>query len=382
MFVAIFVVALALIILIHELGHFVTARMCGMKAEKFFIGFGPTLWSTQRGETEVGVKWLPLGGFVKIAGMSPYEEYDEADRDRTYFAQPGWQRAIVICAGSITHFVMAAALLFAALAFIGLPPEDEPARNEIARVVEGEPAEQAGLEPGDEIVAVDGEATPDFAALAAAIEPRRPGEQVRLTVERGDGTRQVTVTLGQHPERPDAGYLGFLPASPPREPLGAAEAAVSVVSGDRSLPRIATLSVTGIAEALSPQGLAEWFATFDEQQRSAQGPVSPVGAGQIVAALGDQGQIFGILLLLVQFNIIIGVLNMLPLPPLDGGHFAVVLVEGAVNTMRRARGVAGQYFVDPSRLTPLALLVILFFGTVFLSALYLDLVKPASQLVN
>jgi membrane-associated protease RseP (regulator of RpoE activity) len=84
----------------------------------------------------------------------------------------------------------------------------------------------------------------------------------------------------------------------------------------------------------------------------------------------------------VQFNIIIGVLNMLPLPPLDGGHFAVVLVEGAVNTMRRARGVAGQYFVDPSRLTPLALLVILFFGTVFLSALYLDLVKPASQLVN
>jgi len=381
MFVAIFVVALALIILIHELGHFVTARMCGMKAEKFFIGFGPTLWSTQRGETEVGVKWLPLGGFVKIAGMSPYEEYDEADRDRTYFAQPGWQRAIVISAGSITHFVMAAALLFAALAFIGLPPEDEPARNEIAQVVESSPAAEAGLEAGDEIVAVDGEPTGSFPALADQIEPRA-GERVQLTVRGDGGPRQVTVTLGQHPERPDAGYLGFLPASPPREPLGAAEAAVSLVSGDRSLPRIATLSVTGIAEALSPQGLAEWFATFDEQQRSAQGPVSPVGAGQIVAALGDQGQIFGILLLLVQFNIIIGVLNMLPLPPLDGGHFAVVLVEGAVNTMRRARGVAGQYFVDPSRLTPLALLVILFFGTVFLSALYLDLVKPASQLVN
>ncbi|PSO55871.1 MAG: peptidase M50, partial [Actinobacteria bacterium QS_5_72_10] len=172
MFVAIFVVALALIILIHELGHFVTARMCGMKAEKFFIGFGPTLWSTQRGETEVGVKWLPLGGFVKIAGMSPYEEYREADRDRTYFAQPGWQRAIVICAGSITHFVMAAALLFAALAFIGLPPDNEPARNEIAQVVESSPAAEAGLEAGDEIVAVDGEPTGSFPALAEQIEPR------------------------------------------------------------------------------------------------------------------------------------------------------------------------------------------------------------------
>lgn len=380
MYVAIFIIALALIILIHEFGHFATAKMFGMKAEKFFIGFGPTLWSTRRGETEYGVKWLPLGGFVKIAGMSPYEEYDEADRDRTYFSKPGWQRAIVICAGSFTHFIVAAVLLFAGLTLIGLPSSEQPATNEIAEVREESPAAQAGLQAGDEIVAVAGEPTRDFSALAQRIEPRA-GERVPITVVRDGQRQQLTVTLGQHPEEPGHGYLGFVPTTS-REPMGAGEAAVATVSGDVSLPRVTAVSVVGIARALSPQGLADWFGTFDDAQRSGEGPISPVGAGQIVAEWGNQGEIFNILLMLIQFSIVIGVLNMLPLPPLDGGHFAVVLIEGGVNSVRKARGVAGRYFVDPARLTPIALLVILFFGTIFLSALYLDVVRPASGLLN
>lgn len=381
MFVAIFVAAIALIILIHEFGHFVTARMFGMKAEKFFIGFGPTLWSTQRGETEYGVKWLPLGGFVKIVGMSPYEDFDEADRDRAYFSKPGWQRAIVICAGSITHFVIAALLLFVALAFLGLPPADEPALNAIRAVEPDTPADEAGLEAGDEIVAVDGEPTRDFPALADRIEPRA-GEQVELTVRRGQETREVAVTLAEHPNEPGQGFLGFQPQAPDPEPLGLAAGAAATVTGDLSLPRVTAVSIGGIADALSPQGLASWFASFDEDERAAEGPVSLVGAGQIVAELGNQGQIFGVLLMLVQLNIVLGTLNMLPLPPLDGGHFAVVIVEGGVNTLRRRRGRTEPYFVDPARLTPIALLVILFFGTIMLSALYLDLVQPASELVN
>lgn len=381
MFVAIFVAAIALIILIHEFGHFVTARMFGMKAEKFFVGFGPTLWSTQRGETEYGVKWLPLGGFVKIVGMSPYEEFDEADRDRAYFSKPGWQRAIVICAGSITHFLIATILLFAALAFLGLPPDDEPPLNSVQAVEPGSPADEAGLQTGDEIIAVNGEPTKNFPQLAERIEPRA-GERVELTIRRGEQTREITVTLGEHPEEPDRGFLGFRPQPPEPEPLGLADAAVATVSGELSLPRVTTVSIAGIAEALSPQGLADWFASFDEEERAAEGPVSLVGAGQIVAELGSEGEIFGVLLMLVQLNIVLGTLNMLPLPPLDGGHFAVVLVEGGVNTFRRWRGRTEPYFVDPARLTPIALLVILFFGTIMLSALYLDLVQPASELVN
>lgn len=389
MFVAIFVAAIALIILIHEFGHFVTARMFGMKAEKFFIGFGPTLWSTQRGETEYGVKWLPLGGFVKIVGMSPYEDFDEADRDRAYFSKPGWQRAIVICAGSITHFVIAALLLFVALATIGRPPapDELTATNEIREVQPGDPADEAGLEPGEEIVAIDGERTPDFEALVERISPR-PGETMVLTVRDGDETREVTVTLAQHPDDPDRGYLGFVPSGPPEEafepqPMGVGAAlAATVTDPFYSIQSVTGLSIGGIAEALSPQGLAEWFGSFDDEERDAQGVISLVGAGQIVSELGNQGQIFGILFMLVQLNIVLGTLNMLPLPPLDGGHFAVVLVEGGVNGVRRLRGRTETYFVDPARLTPIALLVILFFGTIMISALYLDLVQPASELVN
>lgn len=385
MFVTVFIVAIALIIMIHEFGHFVTAKTFGMKAERFFIGFGPTLWSTQRGETEYGVKALPLGGFVKIAGMSPYEDYDEDQRDRTYFSKPGWQRAIVIGAGSFTHFVIAAVLLFGALAFIGQPPgaADVAVTNEIESVESGSPADEVGLEPGEAIVAVDGEPTPDFDALRDAIAPR-PGEPVELTLEDADDTREVTVTLGEHPDDPEQGFLGFKPTPdiPEARPLGVGEAAAATVSGEWSLPYITVVSIQGIGEALSPQGLASWFATFDDEERAAEGPVSLVGAGQIVAELGEQGELFGVLLMLVQLNIVLGVLNMLPLPPLDGGHFAVILVEGAVNWLRRLRGRTEPFFVDPAKLTPIALLVILFFGTIMLSALYLDIVSPASQLIN
>lgn len=380
MFVALFIVALGLIILIHEFGHYVTARMFGMKAERFFIGFGPTLWSTYRGETEYGIKWLPLGGFVKIAGMSPYEDYDEADRDRTYFAKPPWQRAVVICAGSITHFLLAGLLLFGGLVLIGLP---ESASNEIRDVVPDSPAAETGLEPGDEIVAVDGESTEDFPALAEEIGPRA-GEEVELTIRRDGELRELAARLGEHPERPGQGYLGFQPEPPENpepQPLGIGEAAGVTVVGDVSLPRITVASVVGIAEALSPQGLASWFASFDEEERGEEGPISPVGVGQIVSELGEQGRLFGVLLMLVQLNIVLGTLNMLPLPPLDGGHFAVIIVEKAVNTVRGLRGRTEPFFVDPVRLTPIALLVILFFGSIMLAALYLDIVQPASQIV-
>jgi membrane-associated protease RseP (regulator of RpoE activity) len=318
---------------------------------------------------------------VKIAGMSPYEDYDEADRDRTYFAQPAWQRAVVICAGSITHFLLAGLLLFGGLAIIGLP---EQASNEIREVVPDSPAAEVGLEAGDEIVAVDGEPTEDFPALAEQLAPR-PGEEVELTIRRDGELRDVTTRLGEHPENPGQGYLGFQPeppANPEPQPLGVGEAAVTTVVGDLSLPRITVASVVGIAEALSPQGLADWFGSFDEEERGEEGPISPVGIGQIVSELGEQGHIFGILLMLVQLNIVLGTLNMLPLPPLDGGHFAVIIVEKAVNTVRTLRGRTEPFFVDPVRLTPIALLVILFFGTIMLAALYLDIIQPASQLVS
>src|SRR5262252_5779195 len=117
--ILIFIVALLGSVMLHELGHFLTAKKFGMRVTQFFIGFGKTLWSTFRGETEYGVKALPFGGFVKITGMTSLEEIDTADEPRSFRNQPGWQRIIVLAAGSFMHFVLAFVLLFAVAVFIG-----------------------------------------------------------------------------------------------------------------------------------------------------------------------------------------------------------------------------------------------------------------------
>src|SRR5580700_6607566 len=118
--VAIFVVALLASIMLHEWGHFATAKLFGMKVTQFFVGFGRTIWSRQRGETEYGVKAIPLGGFVKIVGMTTLEEVDPADEARSFRRQPGWQRAIVLAAGSFMHFALAFFLLIVLAIGIGL----------------------------------------------------------------------------------------------------------------------------------------------------------------------------------------------------------------------------------------------------------------------
>src|SRR6516162_8899384 len=118
--VLIFVLALLFSVIVHEAGHFLTAKKFGMKVTQFFVGFGQTLWSWQRGETEYGVKAIPAGGFVKIVGMTEMDDVDQADEPRSFRRQPGWQRIIVLAAGSFMHFVLAFVLLFVLVVGIGL----------------------------------------------------------------------------------------------------------------------------------------------------------------------------------------------------------------------------------------------------------------------
>src|SRR5215470_9993300 len=116
----IFLVALLFSVMLHETGHFVTAKWFGMKATRYFVWFGPTLWSTWRGETEYGIKALPVGGFVKIVGMTSLDEVDPEDEARSFRRAPGWQRLIVLAAGSFMHFVIAAVLIFGLALAIGI----------------------------------------------------------------------------------------------------------------------------------------------------------------------------------------------------------------------------------------------------------------------
>lgn len=378
MYIALFVAVLIVAVMFHEFGHFATAKACGMKCEKFFFGFGPTLWSTQRGETEYGVKLFPAGGFVKIIGMSAWEETDPADAGRRFFEQPAWQRFVVLVAGSATHVVTAAVLLFVGLTVVGIPE----ASNQVARVVEDSPAEEAGLSPGDRIVAVAGEDTDAFEEVSDLVS-QRGGETVPITVERDGGQRTLEVTLAEKSseEGEERGFLGVAPQQR-NETLSAGDGATSLVAGRWSLPNQAYLTVYGLGQAFSPDNLIAWVGSAEEgQERPAESLVSPVGIGQLVSSLGEGGNLFFVLLLLAHLNVVLGLVNLAPLPPLDGGHVAVLVVEESVNGARRLLGHAADWRLNPAVLTPIALMVILVLVTLMVTAVYIDIVSPADQLV-
>lgn len=380
MYVAIFVVSLIVVIMIHEFGHFVTAKAFGMKAERFFFGFGPTLWSVHKGETEYGVKLVPAGGFVKISGMSSYEDTDPADEGRRFFEKPAWQRVIVLVAGSVTHFLVALVLLFVALAFVGLPTGE--ATNEVAAVTEGSPAEDAGLQAGDVIVAVDDERTPDFVSVRDAVTARG-GQTIPLEVRRDGATRRLDVAIAERaPDGSDQGFLGVAPEAV-TEALPVGEAAKATIVGDFSVVRLTRLTVTGLAQAFSPEGISRWLGALDaDEPRPAEGPMSVVGVGQTISSFGQSGDLFAVIVIIAQLNIVLGLVNMLPLPPLDGGHVATLAVEEGVNGVRRLRGKEPTWRLDPAVVTPVALAVILLFTVLTVTVVYLDIVNPVTDLLQ
>lgn len=377
MIVAIFVAVIALVIMFHEFGHFATAKLFGMKAEQFFIGFGPTIWSTQRGETEYGIKAIPAGGFVKIVGMNRFEETDPADDGRLFYQQPAWQRVIVLVAGSFTHFIVAAAMLFFGLWLLGVPT-DVPS-TVVAAVQPGTPADEAGLVEGDVITAVGGVDTSSFEAASERIRTSID-ETVDVEILRDGEARTLEATVGERvtEEGETVGFLGFVPDAVV-EDYGVGEALVGTWSGDFSLPRLVSLNIQGLGQAFSPEAFGSFFeAVSGDRERSIEdgGPTSLVGAGQVVNEVGRAGNILGVLQILASLNIVLGTLNMLPLPPLDGGHVATLAVEEGVNFARRRRGRREKYHVDPRIIMPIALTVIMLFGMLFLTSLYLDITQP------
>src|ERR1700758_3202389 len=187
--------------MLHETGHFVAAKRFGMKCTRYFIGFGPTLWSTWRGETEYGIKALPLGGFVKIVGMTSIDEVDPEDEPRSFRRAPGWQRLIVLAAGSFMHFVLAAVLIFGLASGIGIEndnttqlgtvatcvPASQQALTSGAACTSGEaksPAVIAGLKVGDTVKAFDGTPVSNWTELSNEILKVKPGTPVTLQVQR------------------------------------------------------------------------------------------------------------------------------------------------------------------------------------------------------
>lgn len=377
-----FVVGILVSVFLHETGHFVTARLTGMKATQFFLGFGPRLWSLQRGETEYGVRLLPLGAFVRIIGMNRLDEVPPQDEARTYRQQSFPRRMLVISAGSLMHVAIAAVLFFAVFATKGEVVEVDGARiGVVASGVEamrlglepGEGAAAAGIESGDVIVSVGGLTVGrGDEALGAVVRSHRPGDVVEVVYRRDGETRTTMVTLGESTSpssaHPGAAIIGVgSGAATEWRGMSIGEAAVASVT---DLFPAAWDSVRGVVTVLNPVNIFQHLsgATDDLATR----PTTLVGATQASSTIGAEAGLAGVLYMLAAVNVFVGVFNMFPLLPLDGGHAAIAVYERI-----RERGSGGRrYFADVSRLMPFAMGVIAVLLFLFMSGLYLDITQP------
>ncbi len=351
-------------VMVHEAGHFFAAKATGMKATEFFFGFGPRLWSTQRGETEYGVKAIPLGGYVRIVGMNPYEEVPEEDLGRTYREKSFTSKTVVVLAGVASHFVVAYLIFFFVATVVG-SEEVTTAVGEVQATLEDgtrSPAALAGVEPGDTIVSIDGVAVPDWDSVRREIRAR-PGETVELVVDR-DGSAQSLTTTFASLDDDAGGKRGHLGVTPTPVTVRLNPAAALVDSG-ASIGQATVASLSGMWQLFTGLGdLIGATLTGDTDAIDETRPASPIGLVRIGAQTEDLGIGFT-LQLIALINVFVGLFNFLPIYPLDGGHFAVALYE-------RIRGRTA----DVAKLAPIAAAVVIFMLLLGALAIYLDIANP------
>jgi membrane-associated protease RseP (regulator of RpoE activity) len=362
-----FIVALILVIVIHEAAHFGVARAFDIKVTEFFVGFGPKLWSKMRGETEVGFKAIPAGGYVKIAGMNPFETTPPEDLPRTFGAKPIWQRSLVIVAGPATHFVLALLCFAIWLAFVG-QPESRGARIAlVAPTLNGapSPASVGGLEEGDVVLAVgdvENPTTDDLRQYTTA----HVGEPIPFTIRRDGETVEVTMTPKLDViEGEELGRIGV--QVEPTRIVRVTEGPVGSVTGGVELVGENLVgTVQGVARIFGPEGLGRLVdLVFTDEQREAGDPASVVGVGRVAGSLASDDRFGDLLFLFGLVNVFVGFLNLLPLPPFDGGHLAILAIE-------KVRGRP----VDLRKVIPVSAAVAAFFVIFTVAVVYVDIVKP------
>jgi membrane-associated protease RseP (regulator of RpoE activity) len=386
----IFLVALLFSVMLHETGHFVMAKRFGMKVTRYFVGFGPTLWSTRRGETEYGIKALPLGGFVKIIGMHSLDDVeDPADEPRSFRRKPAWQRIVVLCAGSFMHFVLAFLLIFSLALGIGISNDNTTQLGTVSKCVaanttqlnkgtctasdQASPAKLAGLRVGDQVTAFNGKPVSNWNQLGDAIRKAPAGSDAAITVKRGGQTLTLHATLATVSGRSGA-YLGIAPtvvfqtANPVRAVQYAGSAFGQVLAGSAK-------AVAALPGALPKLFSKDRGSTAAGQVSSVVGAAEATGAA-VAANVGWQYKVSFVLLLIASLNIFVGAFNMLPLLPLDGGHVAVIVWERIRAWFARLRGRPDPGLVDMAKVLPVSFsifMVLVFFSVAIVLA---DIVNP------
>lgn len=379
---AVMLIGIVLMIVIHEGSHFAAAKAFGLKATEAFFGFGPRLWSMTRGETEYGIKAIPLGGYVRIIGMNPLEEIDPEDEDRTYRSAPFWQKSIVVLAGIFSHFVMATLLLITVFAIWGGVATDETGDriptltlSAIAPTTPAgavSPATTAGFEEGDLLLAYDGTQITSWDHFVDRV--RADGEETVLIGFDRDGVAGESLTTLAFADMPvivDGAIVTDENGDVVTEVVGYFGAYPEILREQMGVFGVVGAAFRGVGEAMvqSVQGLWQLVIGFPNLFMSVFGgneevldevrPISPIGLARLA------GPMESTLMMLALVNVFVGVLNFIPLYPLDGGHFAVALYE-------KIRGRAP----DVTKLMPVAAVVIIFLISIGLMGVYLDIFKP------
>jgi membrane-associated protease RseP (regulator of RpoE activity) len=370
-----FVVALLLSVMVHEFGHYITARKFNMKVTEFFLGFGKRIWSFRKGETEYGIKAIPAGGYCKISGMTPDEVMEPGEESRAFYIARSSKKLIVLGAGSFLHFVLGIVLLFTLLAGVGV----NSLTSVVKEVVPDSSAVVAGFQQGDDIQSINGEEVTDWGRGVELIRAANGGELAFTVIRDGQ-----SLDLRATPRLTDVGgeqryVLGII------NEIGTKRFGI-LKAGKESLTITGSMTVQSLKSlALLPAKIPElWGQTFGGQTRDANGLVGVVGVARVsgeTLASGDQNwsqRIGTFLLIIASLNIFVGVFNLLPILPLDGGHMAVAIADEIRAFIARLRGRPRPAPINVQVLTPITAVVVVILIALTLLLLVADIINPIS----
>ncbi|RDI65106.1 M50 family metallopeptidase [Nocardia pseudobrasiliensis] len=394
-----FALGITVSVALHECGHMWAAQATGMKVRRYFIGFGPKVFSFRRGETEYGLKALPLGGFCDIAGMTALDEIDPRDLDRAMYRQATWKRLIVMFGGIFMNFLLGFLLIMLMAVVWGLPrlsdtpPDtmiDTPScvANEKPKAQGYEsctgtgPAGAAGLKRGDLVTAIDGSPITTWDQFRSNTENK--SGPIVYTVKRDGQTLDITVVPQQATT-----YLDPVTKKPTDTPRTVSKVGVGkMLAYDpvkynvlSAIPASASFTGTmfvNVAQSLAhmPAKVVSLWHAVTGGQRDQDTPISVYGASRIGGETAEHGLWNVFVLTLASLNFFLGAFNLLPLLPLDGGHIAVVIYEKLRNLVRGRRGLPPGAPVDYLKLLPATYVVVVIGGAYTVLTLVADVVNP------